>query len=436
MWLKGTMRPLPISVSESFSNRFMKFSRGVAAVLFWIAATSFAQDAQASVQVRGMPSWLVPPAERALSAVWAKIPEGYEASTRRELLETVATRLFEGYQVDRIGKTSSGSPFVFFVSSRPVSSMEVRIVSPDLGNPLNRWFEVDVEGLEDEVRSLVVDVPLDALAWGGESLRSAVTDLFRRRLPGWEPSLMVLNSNERPVVEIRLRPDEPFVLAVEPHLDSSSLPVTLIRTDIQEDIFRLTRRVAGIPVPWLELHRRDFENWVVAGLAERQLVEHVKGTVRVEVSPARITKARVNLESRRYAIRGWIAAYAGTEDRYPELGLHLGRRVQPWSGWDAELYVEGVLGLEDFNLENRWGFRWTPWDNVWAGVERVFPEDRWWGRLSFEAGPRNSYVWWRFSEEDEHNFGIGYRLNEYISLELHYDERDDDRWSIRALGNL
>lgn len=411
----------------------------MAAVLFWIAATSFAQAAEpgGAVQVRGLPVWLAPVAERGLSAVWGKIPEGYVQETRERLLRTVASRLFEGYRVDQVGQLSSaGALVVALAPEGPVPAMKAAIVPPSLDDPLDRWFTADSEGLEDEIAHLVAHVPLASLGWGGEALRTAIVGLFSDRLPGWEPSMLIRNGNGEPVIEIRVTPAEPFVLAVEPHLDSSSLPVTMIRTDIQEDLFDLTRQVAGVPVPWLERHKEDFQSWVAAGLSDRQLVERLKGQVRVEVSPARITRARVNLESRRYAIWGWIAAYAGTEDRYPELGIHLGRRVQPWSGWEAELYAEGVLTLDDFGLESRWGLRWALAEHLWIGAERVFPDEKWWGRLSFDAGPRNTYAWWRYSEDDDSHFGIGYRLNEHISLELHYDDRDDDAWSIRALGNL
>jgi len=32
--------------------------------------------------------------------------------------------------------------------------------------------------------------------------------------------------------------------------------------------------------------------------------------------------------------------------------------------------------------------------------------------------------------------GLGYRLNQRISLEIHYDGRDEDKISIRALSDL
>lgn len=416
----------------------MKCRLFVAAILIGIAATSLAGVAIANpVEVRGIPVWLHPVAERGITAIWAKIPRSYDGPTREGLLITVASRLFGGYSVGEVrSEGPDGRVSVNLVPCEPCRPMIVRILPPSLSPPLDGWFAKDVEGIAEEITAMIAGVPLDALGWGGEALRSAVSELFGECLPGWEPSLMVRNSGGEPVIEIRLTPGEPFVLAVEPHLDSSSLPVTLIRTDIQEDIFVLTQKVAGVPVPWLEKHREDFERWVASDLSGRQLAEKACATVRVDLSPARITKARVNLESRRYVIWGWIAAYAGTEDRYPEMGLHLGRRVQPWSGWDAEIYGEGILRLEDFTLENRWGLRWSPMESVWIGAERVFPDDKWWGRLSFEAGPRNTYTWWRFSEDEDSNFGLGYRLNEFISLELHYDDRDDDEWSIKALGNL
>ena len=38
--------------------------------------------------------------------------------------------------------------------------------------------------------------------------------------------------------------------------------------------------------------------------------------------------------------------------------------------------------------------------------------------------------------DNEHNIGLGVRINEHISIELHYDERDADSMSLRLIGNL
>lgn len=46
------------------------------------------------------------------------------------------------------------------------------------------------------------------------------------------------------------------------------------------------------------------------------------------------------------------------------------------------------------------------------------------------------YVWLRFREDGKFNGAVGWRATENISFEVEYDARDDDRWSLKMLGNL
>jgi hypothetical protein len=118
------------------------------------------------------------------------------------------------------------------------------------------------------------------------------------------------------------------------------------------------------------------------------------------------------------------------------VGLHVGRRATLFPRFEVELYGEWIAQVDDGSLEGRYGLRWSPWGDVWLGVEWVHPEDALWGRFMAGGRIRRPYIWLRLSEEGEANAAGGYRLNEHISLELHYDERDEDPWSVRAVGNL
>jgi hypothetical protein len=132
-----------------------------------------------------------------------------------------------------------------------------------------------------------------------------------------------------------------------------------------------------------------------------------------------------------------MAVYAGAEEKYPEAGLHFGRRVRPLSGWDAELFTELIVSLDDWNLETRLGMRWAPWRGLWVGAEWSSDGDVWWAQAMYEPRRlRRPYAWARYSEDDDTNAALGLRINDYLSIELHYDSRDEDPWNVRALVNL
>ena len=74
--------------------------------------------------------------------------------------------------------------------------------------------------------------------------------------------------------------------------------------------------------------------------------------------------------------------------------------------------------------------------NVLIGAEKAFPGNILWYRLSFAGGAHSPYLWWRLSEDGDSMIGLGYRLDGRISLELHYDDRDVDSYSLKAVLDL
>ena len=194
--------------------------------------------------------------------------------------------------------------------------------------------------------------------------------------------------------------------------------------------------IIGLPVSWIDRHRAEVDEWATKSLEMRNTVSKSDSKVSISVMPEEIARIEGTVESRRYVLKGWLSAHAGAQGRSPEFGLHLGRIAQVIPDWDWELYVEAILELEKWELESRWGVRWAVNGPLWLGVEYTDPDDYLWYRLWIKGNKKGPYLWWRYSEESENQGALGYRLNQAISLELHYDDRYDDRWSIRAVGDL
>jgi hypothetical protein len=131
-----------------------------------------------------------------------------------------------------------------------------------------------------------------------------------------------------------------------------------------------------------------------------------------------------------------MSVYAGAEERYPEVGIHFGKRVQLLPRWDMEMYWEAILKFDNWGLENRLGLRWPIWRNIWIGGEWSDIDDIWWGRLDFESWVRRPYAWLRYSEEQDVSTALGYHINDHFSIELNYDSRNEDEINVRALLNL
>lgn len=406
------------------------------AVLILAAALLFPGPAGAAVVIEGAPPWLRERMERSAASVWSEIRQdgSLSAGDSLRLLSLVAERVFAGFAVE--DSFFRGEDAVLRI--KPLAGTapwRVEIFPPQLASPVDGWFRESASGIGERIRDHLGNLPLDALSWADSPLKELIDTLCSPGLPGWSASLLVRLEQEGPVLRVSFVPKPPFVLAVVPRVSSGTLPV-MLRSDLNENILRTLSPVVGLPIEWVSAHRDKVEKMAAESLRQTNIVGNTRSTVEVSFRAAQIAAANALVESPKYSVRAWVAAYAGSDTKYPEIGLHMGRKFLPVSGWDMEFYGEWILSANDFSLESRWGIRWSPWKNILAGVERAFPGNVTWYRLWIEGGVRAPYLWWRLSEDGDHHVGLGYRLNQRISLEIHYDGRDEDKISIRALSDL
>lgn len=406
------------------------------AAAFFFAAALIAvsvSTTNASVRVSGFPSWLCPVAENTLNAVWAQIEDSDPLLDRIETLRVVVPKLLRGYEISSIAEKKQ-NVLISFRSAEDVQ-WGIHISLPQLTGPALNWFSGDVEGLEKELLLLVKDIPLDALGWADRPLRAAILSTVNRRLAGWDSDLLIKVDSSNAILQLGFTPRPPLILALDPVIDSSSLPI-ILQNRLKESILTSQSGLIGLPVFWAEQHKQKIEEEIITFLLQRNTVQRAKAKVDVKFSPDQISRMNAGVESSKYSLYAWFAAYVGTDDRYGELGIHLGRRAQLFPWWNAELYGEFLAELNDMDIETRWGVTWSPYDRIWVGAEYSTYDDALWWRFDYRGGYNKPYFTWRYSEDYKHDWGIGWKVNQYFSLELHYDDRDEDSLSLKVINNL
>jgi hypothetical protein len=415
----------------------------VAATFCLTAALFFAAFPCEALTVEGLPDWLTSHALRGLTAVWEEIPPmGGEA--RFDTLTLVARRLFMGYRVTIGRPDAKGEPRVFFEAQDAVA-WEVQLVSPDLRPPASSWFADDEAGLKEGVGKLLEGLPVDALSWAGEALHGRIAALVEARFPGWTFSLLVRledgrsenkSSGEnkgRGILQLALRPDQPLVLAVMPSIYSSTLPL-MFQSDLSARLLSGLSPIIGLPVRWIDRHRGEVELLVRDFLEDRNAVSNTRSQVEVTFVPDQISRLEADVESERFIFRLWMAGYAGMKERYPEAGVLLGWNAKRDLGIDVEFYGELILDVGELELTGRLGGSIPLWKNFRVGLEVEWPDERAWYRVAWtSARIRRPYAWWRWNPTRGHNAALGYRLTEYISIELHYDDRWNDRLGLKGI---
>jgi hypothetical protein len=404
------------------------------AALFFGVFLSVASPCDA-LAVEGLPEWVVPYAMRGLSAVWDEIPPT-GGGDRFETLALVARRLFAGYRVTVQRLPTGDGPRVLFEAQNP-SLWEVRLTTPDLRPPVSSWFARDVGDMGGEIGLLIEALPVDALSWADAALHEQVGRIVERRLPGWKFSLLVRlereEEGEKGILQLSFRPDQPLVLAITPSIYSSTLPV-MLQSDLSARLVPGLSPIIGLPVSWIAGHHRDVEALAQEFLEERNAISNTRSRVEIAFVPDQISRVEGTVNSERFIFQVWLSAYAGIKGRYPEAGLLLGWNTKQFSGVDLEFYSETILDLGELEATSRLGGRFPIGKNIHAGIEVEWPQQEFWYRIWWSAERiRRPYAWWRWSPGYGHNAALGYRVNEYISVEVHYDNRYRDKLGLKGI---
>ncbi|MFP4481743.1 MAG: hypothetical protein ACLFN0_02990 [Thermovirgaceae bacterium] len=406
----------------------------LATVVLWAVAFFLTVPTEASVSAEGIPQWLRMPVERSLSAVWNEVSER-PSGNRERIVELVAKRLFPGLEIQRVREAGEDLEVAFTLPSSKGEDWTVEVGMPDLPPFLEKTFLEDSSAIGPVAAEMLDSLPMDVLRWAGEDFQSRLGEKITERLPGWKPSFVYSQRDGAGVLEISFTPDEPVVVAFSPRLSSRSLPLVL-QTKLQEETLDVTSGIVGLPAVWVERHKERIQTYVATSLEEKWAARELEGKVEVNIRADRIAPVDVEVESTRYILQAWLGVYIGSDERYPEVGVHAGRRMTPFSGWEIEGYGEFVIGLNDGDIDPRFGLRWRWTPDVWIGIERSFEDDEYWGRIWFDEILPKLYAWGRFREDGETEAGIGWRTGEHLSWELYYDSRDDQDVGLRIMGNL
>lgn len=422
--------------SESSSKPGRKYCIKIWVAAAVIAATHILCPAAGaySVSVSGLAPWQQAIAERSLTAVAARLPEDQSASSAGKIIQVVAGKLFAGYRVKAAGSYAD-KIIIELEPAEKLPQWSVELLYPKLEDPVNGWFSADADNLKAPAAVLVKDLPVAALSWCDNGLRDEIVAAMKPFLPGWRPTITVRTDGPGCALQISFEPLMPLVIAVTPHFSSNTLPGVL-HNQLQEDMIVQTAPFIGLPVAWASKHASEVSGWAQDYLTRRTLVERASAQPQASFTAGQVSQLSVQVESSRYYLSAWASVYAGTSDRAAELGLHLGRIVQLMPHWDMEAYGEAIMELRDWETEWRLGLRWSPWGRIWLGGEWASRDNLWWGRLNVEPRLHQPYAWLRVSEYGDVNAAVGWKVTDYLSLELHYDDRDQDNWSLRMLGNL
>ncbi|MCL2767425.1 MAG: hypothetical protein FWE49_01645 [Synergistaceae bacterium] len=385
-----------------------------------------------AISLKGMPNWTLPSVTRSIEAVWNEIELSIQKEGQESTLKIVIEQLFQGYEILSLKLVDTDSPEIVFASKGDRSNWNAEINLPQLRHPANEWFSKDVEGLDSDILRLIESVPVEALSWMDTALREQIKILIEKKLSGWDFSIIVRLSDESKLLQISFTPVQPYILSITPKVTSNALPV-MFHSDLSAKLVADMSPIIGLPVSWAKQHEEDISKFAINKLEDRNAVSNIHASVSAKFSPEQISKIDTSIDSERFFFSLKFAAYAGVRNRAPELWLTAGWRTANLTNIPFDLYSESYVTLDEFKAYTRLGGRLEIFNGVMIGAEMSFPEEGLWYRFWWDDRKRKPYFWWRWNADLGHNFALGARLRDDLSIELHYDEIYRDKLSIRGI---
>lgn len=346
------------------------------------------------------------------------------------LLTEIGDRVFTGYELERIDCNLGSSMSITMhakawsgVITSPIIDLQFSGVEPKTA----KLLEKRVPALRKELYDTINGASYDAGSWAGGVLRKLVRNQVEQTLPEFKAAVDVVQEGNNTLVQVIIYPVGQLVTEIAYELRSEDIPNILLM-DLKYEYQAECNKLRGLPVAYVAKHRREIEEQLAEKLASEAIVKQYNLIPIVTINPASEMGISIMLDSKNYKI--WFEGYGdvGREKENLSGTAHIGKFISN----SGELFGEGRVYLD--NVDWRFGLGYTHyWGKSSWTYQHIMPKGDNNYKLEYELSPK-----WRlrseyYSKENRNEFGVRYRIHEFLGLEGVYG---DDELYLRVIGNL
>ena len=346
------------------------------------------------------------------------------------LLTEIGDRVFTGYELERVDCNLGSSMSITMhakawsgVITSPIIDLQFSGVEPKTA----KLLEKRVPALRKELYDTINGASYDAGSWAGGVLRKLVRNQVEQTLPEFKAAVDVVQEGNNTLVQVIIYPVGQLVTEIAYELRSEDIPNILLM-DLKYEYQAECNKLRGLPVAYVAKHRREIEEQLAEKLASEAIVKQYNLIPIVTINPSSEMGISIMLDSKNYKI--WFEGYGdvGREKENLSGTAHIGKFISN----SGELFGEGRVYLD--NVDWRFGLGYTHyWGKSSWTYQHIMPKGDNNYKLEYELSPK-----WRlrseyYSKENRNEFGVRYRIHEFLGLEGVYG---DDELYLRVIGNL
>lgn len=352
------------------------------------------------------------------------------AADYQRLLAEIGDRVFTGYELRNVD-FSVGQVTTITMYARPWSGTiavpEVDLQFSGVEPKTAKLLESHVPGLKEQIGSVLQGASVDASDWAGGVLRRLVRQEVERQLPEFKAAVDVFQNGGKTTVQVIIYPVGQLVNDVRYELRSEAIPNILLM-ELKYKYDAECDRLRGLPVEYVHRHKEMLEQRLTEQILSEPEVKNFGLQPKVVLSPGPDLGVDIVISSDDYKI--WFEGYGdmGREEDNLSGKAHIGKFVSKRD----ELFGEAEVVLDD--VEWRFGIGAAHYwgKSSWSYMRRMPVGDNDY-KLEYSLSPKWRLRAEHFSGDDRNEFGVRYRIHEFLSAEYVYG---GDEFYLRIIGNL
>lgn len=346
------------------------------------------------------------------------------------LLKEIGDRVLTGYEMQRADiRLGEQTEIVLKITpwSDTINNVVTDLQFSGLEQDTAEHLRQRLPGLEQRLRNIISGASVDAQDWAGGVLRRVVRQEVEKTLPEFKAAVDLVQEDGKVIVQVIIYPVGQLVSSVKYEMRSESIP-NLLLNRLKFKYADECEKLQGLPVAYLEHHCKEYADYLSIKLASEYEVRQYNLKPRITVRPGADTAVEIILYSDEYKI--WLEGYGDIGRDKDNLSgkAHLGKYISPHD----EIFTEAEVVLDDVQWQFGAGYTRYWGKSSWSYMRRAPAGDNVY-KLEYTLSPKWKLRAEHFSGDDRNEYGVRYRIHEFLSAEYVYGGNE---FYLRLIGNL
>ena len=357
----------------------------------------------------------------------AILPAQQEYAT---LLSDIADRVLTGYYLQSTQLTvDKESELILQVRpwNTAIRNVQVDLQFSGIEEQTSELLESKLPTLKKQLEDTIKGASVDASDWADGVLRKIVRQQVEEALPEFKVAVDLVNEVDKTVVQVIVYPVGQLVRNVDYSMRSDAIPNILLMK-LKHKYVDECNKLRGLPVNYVERQKQEIEEFLLNKLRNEPEIIKYELQPFVNITPDTDMDVEILIDSNKYKI--WFEGYGDIGRNEDNLSgkAHFGKFISPKEEFFGE--VETVLDDVDWNFGVGYTRYWGK--SGWTYVRRI-PDGENNYKLEYNLDPKWRLRAEHFAKKNRNEYGVRYRIHEFLSAEYVYG---GDEFYLRIIGNL